>query len=272
MRCSRLVLGFRYRKKFPYLVSTNKLPWKIAEAGSDIVHRVLAPHFAQFVVLLSRVSLPQLVLDFHPDIPAVKWGELLPGMLYVVPFVQSTLVKPEEWGPFQWSHQQVTDPVALQNYAVLEKQVGPVTSVYEFKSPDLRLLCYSIGLNDARHLTISPRSSLGTFLCQPPDPNEKQPKPKSSDFTLFYFCRPNRPPAELLRPMQKFYVHYPDLSAVAAPSEFHLGERKSSNNVKPATMPSSPAPVSYVPGLPERLAVIPGGCFGNRAINWGYWF
>jgi hypothetical protein len=171
----------------------------------------------------------------------------------------------------------VTRGVALSHYGGLHGSVARVTSVHEFKSPDLRLLCNAVCFA-APHCSVSPRS---TFDVIRKARGEGADGAEGGDggFVLFHFFRPNRAPSELAQPLQKFYVHKPDLAMLGAfagkggkPSRDAISTpaRKRAAAVLP--MPRFTTPTTYQHALPERAAIRPGGCFGNRALMWGYWY
>lgn len=288
--------GAMLRIKFPKLVSYNKFPWTILSMDSPDVHKHVARHYAKVLTLAAINTVPNLLQDFHPEVPEHKWPSLLPSLLYVLPRVDSELQDPMEYGPFGWQPQRVTDTTALQHYGILSASVGRLKHVIMYKSPDLRLLCNAVTIQaGSKQLTVIAGSTLSqlfttssaTTSTQSSSSNKKQEHHSSRsvvidepmpDFTIFHFFRPNRPPAELSRPFIKYYTTHcsstvQELETYEQPTSWTpvLEAPPRSKGIR-ATHPKFKPPTSYLLGLPERHAIIPGDCFGSRALMWGYYF
>ena len=259
---------FRYHIKYPYVVSYNKFPWMVLTAGTPAVHEHAAQHYEQVLSLAAAVEVPQLVNKFHPEIPPEKQTRLLPGLLYVLPRAQSG-GEAKELAPLGWdNYKKVGDTAALQHYGAVQRTIGDIAEVHMFESPDLRLVCNAVTFKNCARTSVAERSSLAALRGEDGD---------IKDFTLFHFFRPNRPPAEMSRQLQKYYVHAPcgpDVERFLNPAGWT--PRLDAPQRGAAAVVSAPAkfvpPQSYVMGLAERLAVVPGSCFGRRGLMWGTWF
>ncbi|EPY39570.1 hypothetical protein AGDE_04358 [Angomonas deanei] len=130
-------------------------------------------------------------------------------------------------------------------------------------SDDLKLLCLAVSFDNTTAVT--PKSALDGVGNNPSD-----------GFCLYHYFRPNRPVNELTRPLDRFYVHRPtssvldDLLSQQWTPKLNPPTRDKSKKVSP--LPAYNPPQSYLMGLAERLAVIPGNSFGRRSLMWGHWF
>ncbi|KEG07427.1 hypothetical protein DQ04_09841010 [Trypanosoma grayi] len=253
-----LAKRFRYNTKYPSLVSYNKLPWELLNHETPEFHMHVAPHYEQVLSLATSTQVPHLISKQHLDVPPEHRLRLLPGMLYVL---EGDVL------PAGFSDRRVLDPTALQYYGRIDSTVASVVAVRMLISDDLRLLCNSVTLRWPPRLPVAPHAALASL--QQADAN--------ATFTLFHYVRPNRPPSELQ--LEKYYIHVPHTTALdefsaSNPSgsswEPRLQAPKRSTRVTP--LPAYRPPQSYLMGLAERLAVVPGSSFGRRSLMWGHWF
>ncbi|ESL12032.1 hypothetical protein TRSC58_00206 [Trypanosoma rangeli SC58] len=249
---------FRYNTKYPALVSYNKLPWEILNHETPEFHMHVAPHYEQILTLAAATFVPHLVSQKHLEVLPEHRLRLLPGMLYMLDGDDT---------PEGFTANHVVDPTALQYYGRLESLFGSVKAVRILISDDLRLICNSVTLQGPLRLPVAPYASLASL--------EAVTRKPGNYFTLFHFVRPNRPPSELQ--LEKYYLHVPCASSLAEFAstsntkwEPKLQAPKRSKRVTP--LPAYRPPQSYLMGLAERLAVVPGSSFGRRSLMWGHWF
>ncbi|AAZ11475.1 uncharacterized protein TEOVI_000641800 [Trypanosoma equiperdum] len=258
---------FRYNTKFPALVSYNKLPWEVVNHETPQFHMHVAPHYEQLLTLAASSPVPHIISSKHIDVPREHRLRLLPGMLYLLD--GDTL-------PEEFTINRVLDPTALQYYGRLSSQIVTVEAVRMLVSDDLRLLCNCITFKGPLHLPVAPYASLAS-LRGASQGGTTGSETGSNCFTLYHFVRPNRPPKELQ--LEKYYIHAP---CVAPLSEFASNSDERGNwrprlqapkrTQRATPLPAYRPPQSYLMGLAERLAVVPGGCFGRRSLMWGHWF
>jgi hypothetical protein len=293
-------LGYRFFKKYPYLVSYNRVPWNLIEAGSEQAHRVAAPLYRRLLLAAAAGPMPTLVASGHPVVPRELQLQHLPGLYYVVPqsaaqladitaadaavaasdadaAEASAVAGSIPWAPFGWAGGATRDPMALSHYGPLHRDVAAVRGVYEFRSPDLRMLCTAVVLGPLRTPTGSANAALhkaGAKLA-----TSGAEATGAAGYVLFHFYRPNRTPKELAAPFR----HLKDavapesgvLSALASgawtprltrPATLAAGARKTAS-----PMPAISVPSSSPYGLPERDGLRPGDAFGCRSRMWGHW-
>ncbi|EKF27374.1 hypothetical protein MOQ_008903 [Trypanosoma cruzi marinkellei] len=254
----RLGKRFRYNTKYPALVSYNKLPWEILNHETPEFHRHVAPHYEQIMTLAASTHVPHIVGAKHLEMPPEHRLRLLPGMFYMLD---------GDPIPEGFTANRVLDPTALQYYGRLESLVAPVQAVRMLISDDLRLICNTVTFQGPLRLPVASYASLASL--------EAVKNKANASFTLFHFVRPNRPPSELQ--LEKYYIHAPramSLAEFTSTSNTHwepkLQAPKRSKRVTP--LPAYRPPQSYLMGLAERLAVVPGSSFGRRSLMWGHWF
>ncbi|CCW60196.1 unnamed protein product [Phytomonas sp. EM1] len=247
-------LKFRTSIKYPSLVSYNKLPWELINHETPALHMYLAPHYQQLLTLASLVQVPHLAAKSHPVLGEHQRLQMLPGMVYFLP--HDTI--PEGFTPHD-----VADPTAMQYYGTLTHTIASILRVRLLTSDDLRLLCLAITFEDSL-LDVASSSTL-----------ELVGAGGKSIFTFYHYFRPNRPATELTRPLEKYYQHRPQLTMLGSFAdgtswEPRLATPEHTRKLTPP-VPYRP-PRSYLMGLAERLAVVPGSCFGRRSLMWGHWF
>lgn len=255
LKHSRVATGnLRRSLKYPSLVSYNKLPWEIVNHETTVVHMHLAPQYEQLMTLAASTRVPHLVAKQHPAVPEAMQLHRLPGTVYL---------RAEDTTPAGFTAHDVADPLAMQYYGTLNHAIASVKRVRMMTSDDLRLLCLAITF-EGTYLHTTADSSLAE-VCSP-----------ENLFTLYHYFRPNRPVSELTRPLEKFYLHRPQTTMMEAFAEgkhweprLHAPRRK---QPKVTPMAKYRPPQSYLMGLAERMAVIPGSCFGRRSLMWGHWF
>lgn len=245
--------------RFPFVVSYHKLPWEVLAPESTQTHEYLASHYAQLLQRASTTALPELFLSQHIAIPEDRMLRLLPGTLYVLPGPAST--------PHGvWEERQVTDPASVQYYGTLLHHGVEFVSATSFISSNLRVYCNAVTLLLTGSQAAAPRSSMEALQAE-----------GDGVFTIYQFYRPNRPLSELTQPLMKLYQHTPSLQTLDGfanqsswTPKLDAPRRAPSTKVK-AMKPFVP-PQSYLMGLAERKAVIPGSAFGRRSLMWGHWF
>jgi hypothetical protein len=249
-------------QKYPFLVSYHQLPWMVVEPGATKFHETVGEHYASVLDIASKVQVPSLVYNNHPAVPVDRWLHLLPGSVYVLPV--SATQPLANWAPYGWDGVRAgDDPNKLAMYGLAHRDFAKVTQVVEFMSPDLRLCCNAVGFTKP-HCVVRSNSSLAQL---------SGVSESNGEFTLFQFYRPNRSPSELVKPLERFYVHKPDLSVLDAltqgwKSKTSIPKRSARDVAGP--MAFKP-PVCYQLSLPDRLGVVPGDAFGRRDLMWGYW-
>ena len=192
-------------QKYPALVSYHQLPWMVVAPHSTRFHETVGEHYAAVLDLASKTVVPGLALDAHPEVPADRHLHLLPGTVYVLA-LDGAATPLEEWAPFGWEGTDVTeDTNKTAFYALSHRDTARVVRVVEFISPDLRLCCNAVAFSRP-HTPVASRSTLRGLG----DVTET-----GGRFVVFQFFRPNRAPSELLKPLERFYVHKPDMSALA---------------------------------------------------------
>lgn len=252
-----LAKNFRLSLKYPSLVSYNKLPWEVINHETPALHMHLAPQYEQVLTLAATTNVPHLAQQAHPKVAEAQRLQVLPGMLYV---------SAGEALPSGFTAHDVTDPTVLQYYGTLSHTIAPVRRVRMLTSDDLRLLCIAVTFEDTLLSSVRAASlaQVGTG--------------GKSPFTLYHYFRPNRPVSELTRPLERYFQHRPRLAMLSA---YMGGEQwtprlnaPKRTGSKKTAMPMAPynPPQSYLMGLAERLAVIPGSSFGRRGLMWGTWF
>jgi hypothetical protein len=251
------------KNRFPSVVSYNRLPWEQLAAHSNQVHEAVSPHYNQILTLASQRKLPQLVMAAHIQIPAEHQLRLLPGTVYVMAQAAGGAQPIPDW-----EKKLVTDSHATQYYG----SVGllhnlSVVEIATFVSPDLRIYCNAVTVapNGQRAVSDAPlkTSSIGEVSA-------------TGGFTIFQYYRPNRPASEIVKPLMTFYRHVPSLSVV---SDF-AGKSWTPRLDAPVRSPTAKVtpnrpfvpPQSYLQGLAERKAIIPGDSYGRRSLMWGSWF
>ncbi|KAG8342068.1 hypothetical protein ERJ75_001458500 [Trypanosoma vivax] len=271
----RLSRRFRYNTKYPALVSYNKLPWELLNHETPQFHMHVAPHYEQIFTLAALTQVPHMVVHRHVEVPAEHRLRLLPGMLYLMDGDNI---------PQGFTPSRVLDPTALQYYGGLHAKVAQVTGVRMLLSEDLRLICNAVTLRGPTRLPVAPHGALA-LLRNATASSESggggcgdDAMEKDRLFTLYHYARPNRPPSELQ--LDKFYIHAPVTIGL---DEFTSSRNKTGNVWEPrlqapkrtrgvTPLPAYRPPQSYLMGLAERLAVVPGSCFGRRSLMWGHWF
>lgn len=269
--------NFRSSIKYPALISYNKLPWEVVDHTTVALHMHLAPFYEQVLRLASTTHVPRMVCTQHRSVPALHRLRVLPGTVYLMPGPMET--------PADFAAHRVTDPSALQYYGRLcSTTAARSLQVNLLTSDDLRLLCLAVHLTlpppTADHTTINtrPPSSLSQLLSAGSHTSSTDSHTgESRSFTLYHYFRPNRPATELTRPLEQFYVHRADTSALDRFAGEHtwtpqLGFPARPRGARVSALPAYRPPQSYLMGLAERLAVIPGNCFGRRSLMWGMWF
>jgi hypothetical protein len=244
--------------KYPFLVSYHQLPWMVVEPGSTRFHETVGEHYASMLDLVSKSFVTAFVQNDHPSVPVDRWLHLLPSTVYALPVSGTRPLN--EWAPFGWDGVDVTeDQHKTAHYGSCHRDYAHVLRVVEFTSPDLRLCCNAVAFRKP-HCTASPSSSLQRI----------DEGGSNGEFVVFQFYRPNRSPSELVTPLERFYVHRPDLSMLPGGKgwEPKTQKPKTSGTAKPMTFKP---PICYQLSLPERLGVRPGDAFGRRDLMWGYW-
>ncbi|CUF99740.1 unnamed protein product [Bodo saltans] len=252
------------KNRFPSVVSYNRLPWEQLAAHSNQVHAAVSPHYDQILSLASQRKLPQLVKEEHIQIPELHQLRLLPGTVYIMKHSEGGHAQPIP----NWEKKLVTDSHATQYYG----SVGllhhlNVAEIATFVSPDLRIYCNAVTVTPSGRQAASDAplksSSIGEIGVD-------------GGFTIFQYYRPNRPAAEIVKPLMAFYRHVPTLSVV---NDF-AGKSWTPRLDAPVRSPTAKVtpnkpfvpPQSYLYGLAERRAVIPGDSYGRRSLMWGNWF
>lgn len=253
-----LAKRFRYNTKYPALVSYNKLPWEILNHETPGFHMHVAPHYEQIFSLAASTQMPHLVSKKHVEVAPEHRQRLLPGMLYILD---------GDGLPGGFTASRVLDPTALQYYGRLEAAVAPVRAVRMLISEDLRLICNSVTFFGSLRLPVAPHAALASL--------DSVSQGGGAFFTLFHYVRPNRPPSELQ--LEKYYLHVPQATSLAefaatsgADWRPRLQAPRRDKRVTPPVVYKPPQ--SYLMGLAERLAVVPGSSFGRRSLMWGHWF
>ncbi|EPY19495.1 hypothetical protein STCU_09425 [Strigomonas culicis] len=221
----------------------------------------VAPYYEQIISLAATTAVPHLAHAKHQTVAEAQRLRALPGTLY--------LMKGGAQTPPGFTAHDVADSVALQYYGGLSGTVAPVAHVRLMVSDDLRLLCLAVTCAGA-YRSVAPRSTLQQVGAAA--------ERGDTTFTLYHYFRPNRPATELTRPLDKYYVHRPRanvLDAFASGSgwvpQLAVPTREKARAQLTPLPPYRP-PQSYLMGLAERLAVIPGNSFGRRSNMWGHWF
>eukprot|EP00760_Papus_ankaliazontas_P011690 PhM_4_TR1496/c0_g1_i1/m.2058 len=246
-----------FRGKYPYVIEFHKLPWKCIPPSSALAHEHGSFYYQQILDLATRSNMPSLVNDFHPTVAEDRMGTLLPGSVYIVPEVRTLLEVESEWGPYNWQGTQVVNDMFTTYYGGISSQIAPLQEVWEFMSPDLKLLCTALCFG------------VPTAECES-DSSLSQLKTNNKDFVLFHFYRPNRPVSEFVRPLEKFFVQKPKLDFLSGLDAFEPVELPvRSPNVKAKEMAAFIPPTSFMSGIPEREALKPGDCIGTRRNAWG---
>ena len=294
-RTPALSASMRSRKKFPYMVSYNKLPWNVVEAGSEDAHKLLAPSFIRAFETAATTRSAGLVRTEHPALPEDQWLFRLPTMSYILPLHQQQqhphvlvaeaaatseaddvddgadgAAAATPLAPFGWDGKRVTDPMCLAHYGQLHAAVAPVLEVAEFRSPDLRLVCNAVRVGPLRRAPA--RMSALAAILMPAAQAQTQATGDVAGFCLYHFYRPNRAPTEVLAPFKRLTPnHKPDLSALAPGFEPKLARQAvgAGERATASPMPAGAVPTSPMYGLAEREAVRPGDTFGSRARMWG---
>lgn len=297
--------SLRSRKKYPYLVSHNKLPWNTVEPGSADAHKLLAPCFVrvfEFAMNNRASAATSVVRTEHPPLTPDEWIFHLPSTSYIVAETKEDNAIPLEMvAPFEgWGSQQqqgsaddqqqqdassassdscgkrVTDPMCLAHYGPLHVAVGAVEAVAEFRSPDLRIVGNAVRVRAPLKLKPAPFSAMWTLLKKQHEAAGASPSPAFVSFSLFHYYRPNRAPSELEAAFDKFVPRErPDLTALTSAEPLVSGAAAGKKGSKggPAgkltPMPIGPVPSSPLYGLMEREAVKPGDTFGCRSRMWG---
>lgn len=254
------------KNRYPSVVSYNRLPWEQLAAHSNQVHEAVSPHYNQLLTLASQRALPQLVKGAHIQIPQEHQLRLLPGTVYMMSQAAGTTGAQPIPG---WEKKEVSDSHATQHYGSIELLHNvQVVEVATFVSPDLRIYCNAVTLAPTKGKRAeSPlkTSSLGDVTSH-----------ADGSFTIFQYYRPNRPASEIVKPLMAFYRHIPGLSVV---NEFtnkswtpRLDAPTRSPTVKVTPNRPFTPPQSYLEGLAERKAIIPGDSYGRRSLMWGHWF
>ncbi|CCD14670.1 unnamed protein product [Trypanosoma congolense IL3000] len=258
---------FRYNTKFPALVSYNKLPWEVIHHETPQFHMHVAPHYEQVLTLSAKAHVPHIVSDKHVEVPEGHRLRLLPGLLYVMN---------GDSMPTGFSVNRVLDPTALQYYGGLSSKIARVDAVRMLVSEDLRLLCNCVTFRSPAHLTIAPHAALASVQSLS-TATASGGGAIDGCFTLYHFARPNRPPRELQ--LEKYYVHAPCAALLSEFSSSNSGNnsweprlQSPRRTARVTALPAYRPPQSYLMGLAERLAVVPGSCFGRRSLMWGHWF
>ncbi len=91
-RSQPLSVQMRNRKKWPYMVHHNRLPWNTVEPGSELSHKILAPCFIKVLEAAARMRVNGLVLGHNsklPSIPEDQWLYALPSATFIVPYKKS---------------------------------------------------------------------------------------------------------------------------------------------------------------------------------------
>jgi hypothetical protein len=91
-RSQPLSVNMRNRKKWPYMVHHNKLPWNTVEPGSELSHKILAPCLIKVLEAAARMRVNGLVLGHNsklPSIPEDQWLYALPSSTFIVPYKKS---------------------------------------------------------------------------------------------------------------------------------------------------------------------------------------
>lgn len=297
--------NFRSRKRWPYMVHHNKLPWNTVEPGTELSHKILAPCFLRLIQSASMMHINGLVMNSSnsgtsnlPNIPEDQWLFALPASTFVVPVSNTSsdakkLVitdededeekvesKASSLAPYEWFGKRVVDEMCLTHYGPIAATVAPVLEVAEFRSPDLRIICNAIRLgNFYDSFQIHSKSSLAASRSTTTTTNNKN---SSSNLCVYHFYRPNRAPSEMESAFKQFLrstIERPDLSAleevVAQGAAFKpTTTRKVSGNASASAspMPQISVPTSPQYGLIEREAIRPGDTFGCRSRVWGHFW
>ena len=199
----------------------------------------------------------------------------------------------------------------LEGSATTTNSALKVRSVVVFKSDDLRLICNAVSFEGGSKIVANSNSTLAQMAAGTSNVTGASGSSLVTlpDFTLYHYFRPNRAPQEMTRPFEKFY-RFPAETQTAATVADSVDSKvngmftkvnlsvftSGGGGEKPAwspvfetpverskKIPNSPAgtltpfarftpPTSYLPPLPERLAISPGGCFGRRDHQWGTYF
>lgn len=250
------------KTKFPSVVSYNRLPWEQLAAHSNKLHEAVSPHYSQLLSLVAQRKLPQLVMQTHIQIPREHQLRLLPGTVYLMAHTDAIAAAPAIPG---WDKKVVTDSHSTQYYGCGELLHGQaVSEVATFVSPDLRIYCNAVSFVPKQPHHVVASSSLAEVSAG------------GSGFTIFHYYRPNRPASEVVQPLLQFYRHIPSLSVVGEFASGSWSPRLDAPRRSPTAKvtPNKPfvPPQSYLQGLAERQAVIPGNSFGRRSLMWGHWF
>jgi hypothetical protein len=301
--------SLRGRKKYPYMVSHNRLPWVTIEAGSPDSHKLFGNQFVRVFETAMSNRAPggsnnsnnggvnvnhahSLVRTQHPALTVDEWLFHLPSTTYIIAetaddnAIPLEMVAPfEGWGATAAATatsggeaadaaaegddapcgKRVSDTMCLAHYGPLQSSVGEVSSVAEFRSPDLRIVGTAVRVLAPLKLKPAPLSAFWQL--------QKAQQQQFVSFALFHYYRQNRSPSELLAAFNKFTPRErPDLTALTGAEPLQgaasLGQRKKGAVVSP--MPAGPVPTSPMYGLMEREAVKPGDTFGSRSRMWGH--
>ena len=300
------LVKMRNRKKWPYMIHHNKLPWNTVEPGTDLSHKILSSCFLTLLTSAANMRINGLVLPNEqlPQIPEDQWLFTLPSSTFVVPLKtkslqqqklvattssenegeeatiefddESTTTTTSPLAPFGWFGKRVVDELSLTHYGPIHANIAPVKEVAEFRSPDLRLVCNAIKFSGFHpQFLISQNSSFAS---------SSSSSSNSNPFVIYHFYRPNRAPSEMQAAFKQFEktssMERPDLSAleevVAKGASFKpIFSRKPNNSNNTNKVVVSPMPIGEVPtspqyGLIEREAIRPGDAFGCRSRAWGH--
>lgn len=177
-----------------------------------------------------------------------------------------------------WQGRIVRDSRHMSHYGPVTRY-APVLGLGEFSSPDLRLCCTAVHFG---RLSASARGRMNVLSAPPAAVAAAGSVAKefstTEAFSFYFFYRPNRPRSEIASPFQRFYAHRPDaLSPILGLATNPKWVPVTRPPARPAHAKAAPMPdlqplatPSY--RLPEREAIIPGDCFGDRALMWGMGF
>lgn len=261
----RMGRSVRAHTKFPAMVSYHRLPWEQVAANHYRLHEAVAMHYAQLFDLAAQRQIPDLVASQHLQLPEDMMLRLLPGAVYLLP----NDANGEPLLPDGWTQQPVEDSVATQFYGQVDVRHIGVKRVVTATSPDLRIFCNVVSFDSTSvKKSLAAQSSLSQIVAA---------SGEGRGFSLFHFYRPNRPANEYTKPLMKFFQHVPQITTVdlfAKGSKWtpKLDAPKRSSTAKVTPMKPFVPPQSYLQGLYERQAVIPGHSYGRRSLMWGTWF
>lgn len=303
--------NFKNRKRWPYMVHHNKLPWNTVEPGTELSHKILAPCFLRVIQTASMMNINGLIVNNNnsssllPNIPEDQWLFALPASTFVVPVPSnnnnnknnsSLIVEPEalddatttssssssSLAPYGWFGKRVVDEMCLTHYGPIAAAVAPVLEVAEFRSPDLRIICNAVRLGKFHSdFNICSRSSFAAA-----HQNQQQSKNNNNSiinggFCIYHFYRPNRAPSEMEGAFKQYLqstIERPDLAALeevmAQGGSFKptMARKQGATAASASPMPQGPVPTSPQYGLIEREAIRPGDTFGCRSRPWGHFW